>query len=473
MRVRQMCDVVVVLLTGASAADVLVVPDQYTTIQSAIEAAVTGDIVQVQSGIYNETIDFLGKAITVAGESADTTTIDGTGLAGSVVRFVSEENQNSTLETIRIIRGSGEIVSDPVFGDVLCGGGIIVRSASPTLAGCVVEFNAAWGGAGMCNVSGSPRVNNCIFRNNASEGHGGGMYNLDGSHPLLEGCRFESNTASWGGGMTNTTSSHPEVLDCDFWTNVVVNVGGGMFNRSSSNPVVTRCIFYRNEQVGNPLGNGGGMCTYGAGTGGGLCYPVVTQCTFNGNTVSGDGGGMANAYGAHATVVDCAFMFNTCGRDGGGVACVGEDDPDYPSNAAFDGCSFEDNVAADRGGGIFSRRSEPSIVNCTVRGNAASSGGGVYFFESSASTMGDSQICSNTSPQVGGAYVDLGGNSIDDECEDCVADITGDGMVGVDDLLDLIASFGPCAGCPADVNGDGVVGVDDILIVLAAWGTCP
>ena len=54
-----------------------------------------------------------------------------------------------------------------------------------------------------------------------------------------------------------------------------------------------------------------------------------------------------------------------------------------------------------------------------------------------------------------------------------VGDITGDGVVGVDDLLDLIASFGPCAGCPADVNGDGVVGVDDFLIVLAAWGTCP
>jgi hypothetical protein len=473
MRVRQMCGVVVVLLTGASAADVLVVPDQYTTIQSAIEAAVTGDIVQVQSGIYNETIDFLGKAITVAGESADTTTIDGTGLAGSVVRFVSEENQNSTLETIRIIRGSGEIVSDPVFGDVLCGGGIIVRSASPTLFGCVVEFNAAWGGAGMCNVAGSPHVNNCIFRNNASEGHGGGMYNLDGSHPLLEGCRFESNTASWGGGMTNTTGSNPEMLACDFWTNVVFNVGGGMFNRSSSSPVLTGCSFYGNEQVGNPLGSGGGMCTYGAGTGGGLCYPVVTSCSFVANSVMGDGGGMANAYGAHPTVTDSSFVQNTCGRDGGGVACVGEDNPDYPSNGSFEGCWFDDNEATARGGGFFSRRSEPSIINCSAAGNLAAQGGGVYFFESSAATMGASRICGNAMGQIGGAYIDLGGNSVNEVCEDCVADITGDGTVGVDDLLDLIASFGPCAGCPADVDGDGVVGVDDILIVLAAWGVCP
>ncbi len=54
----------------------------------------------------------------------------------------------------------------------------------------------------------------------------------------------------------------------------------------------------------------------------------------------------------------------------------------------------------------------------------------------------------------------------------CPADISGDGLVGADDLLAVIAGWGPCAGCPADLTGDGEVGTDDLLMVLAAWGSC-
>jgi hypothetical protein len=48
-------------------------------------------------------------------------------------------------------------------------------------------------------------------------------------------------------------------------------------------------------------------------------------------------------------------------------------------------------------------------------------------------------------------------------------DATGDGIVDVEDLLAVLAAWGPCNGCPADVNDDGVVDVGDILIVLANW----
>jgi hypothetical protein len=51
-------------------------------------------------------------------------------------------------------------------------------------------------------------------------------------------------------------------------------------------------------------------------------------------------------------------------------------------------------------------------------------------------------------------------------------DITGDGVVNVDDLLTLITAWGPCvppASCPADLNGDGIVNVDDLLMVINHW----
>jgi hypothetical protein len=52
----------------------------------------------------------------------------------------------------------------------------------------------------------------------------------------------------------------------------------------------------------------------------------------------------------------------------------------------------------------------------------------------------------------------------------CPEDVDGDGIVGVNDVLEIIGSWGDCSGCAADVNGDGNVGVDDVLAVISAWG---
>ena len=54
----------------------------------------------------------------------------------------------------------------------------------------------------------------------------------------------------------------------------------------------------------------------------------------------------------------------------------------------------------------------------------------------------------------------------------CPADLDGDGAVGIVDLLQLLAAWGPCPGCTADLDGDGVVGILDFVDLLAAWGPC-
>ena len=53
----------------------------------------------------------------------------------------------------------------------------------------------------------------------------------------------------------------------------------------------------------------------------------------------------------------------------------------------------------------------------------------------------------------------------------CPADVNGDGVVDVLDLLAVIAAWGNLGG-PEDVNGDGVVDVLDLLAVISAWGPC-
>ena len=66
-----------------------------------------------------------------------------------------------------------------------------------------------------------------------------------------------------------------------------------------------------------------------------------------------------------------------------------------------------------------------------------------------------------------GDYVACG----DVDCSaSCEGDCTGDGVVGVDDLLLLIANFGSESSCTWD--GDDVADVEDILTLLAGWGPC-
>ncbi len=80
---------------------------------------------------------------------------------------------------------------------------------------------------------------------------------------------------------------------------------------------------------------------------------------------------------------------------------------------------------------------------------------------------------------------DYNGNGVPDECE-CLADLDGDGEVGILDFLFLLANWGPCpAPCPpscvADIatspvvppTADCIVGINDFLALLANWGNCP
>jgi hypothetical protein len=60
--------------------------------------------------------------------------------------------------------------------------------------------------------------------------------------------------------------------------------------------------------------------------------------------------------------------------------------------------------------------------------------------------------------------------SIVESCHGCPGECTGDGTVGVDDFLALLAEWGQPGLC--DFDGGGV-GVSDFLMLLGGWGPCP
>ena len=52
----------------------------------------------------------------------------------------------------------------------------------------------------------------------------------------------------------------------------------------------------------------------------------------------------------------------------------------------------------------------------------------------------------------------------------CPADLDGDGIIAVNDVLSLLGEFGCLSGCSADITGDGQVTAADMLAILAVFG---
>lgn len=132
------------------------------------------------------------------------------------------------------------------------------------------------------------------------------------------------------------------------------------------------------------------------------------------------------------------------------------------------------NGASAIGAGVICNGS-PVIENCIIKNNVAQIGAGIYHFENGTAgpTVSGTHFCSNKGSDIHGAWIDDGGNTFDESCDgnSCPADITGDAVVNVSDLLAVIEAWGGSSG-PADINQDGIVNVVDLLEVVGSWGDC-
>ena len=58
-----------------------------------------------------------------------------------------------------------------------------------------------------------------------------------------------------------------------------------------------------------------------------------------------------------------------------------------------------------------------------------------------------------------------------DDPDTCLGDVNLDGVVDVQDLVEVILAW-DAPGGPADVNDDGIVDVQDLVTVILQWGPC-
>ncbi|MHC4943461.1 MAG: right-handed parallel beta-helix repeat-containing protein, partial [Planctomycetota bacterium] len=104
--------IAVLCVPALAFSDTIYVPDDYPTIQQAIDAAVNGDTIIVRPGTYVENIDFKGKGTTVqSSHGPEVTVINGENPAnpdlGSVISFHNGEGLDAVLDGFTLTQGTG------------------------------------------------------------------------------------------------------------------------------------------------------------------------------------------------------------------------------------------------------------------------------------------------------------------------------------------------------------------------------
>jgi hypothetical protein len=202
----------------------ITVPTGISTIQSAIDVSIDGDVVEVLAGTYYESIDFNGKAITLTGSDpnnwsvVESTIIDANG-ATQAVLFDSSEDANSVITGLTIRNGSTYCIK-------------CMTSSSPTITKCVVENGTTHG---IYAFSCSP-----LIENNKIRGNNHGVTPASSATPVIKNnwiynnnlngimlwlssatVRIRNNTVFGNGsyGIYKLGAGVPEISNCIVWAN--------------------------------------------------------------------------------------------------------------------------------------------------------------------------------------------------------------------------------------------------------------
>jgi parallel beta-helix repeat protein len=199
----------------ARGSSTFIVPDEYSTIQEAVNNAVDGDTILVSAGTYYEHVT-INKSISLVGENAETTIIDGNN-TGHTVHILSDY-VNVTGFTVQ---NSGS-THMPYLDAGFC---------LNCTVGCTISGNCAVNNdfAGISLLYSSQNI---ITYNNLSGTGWGGIHLMGSSHNVVSGNRI----ADKYGGINGHASSHYNNIT----ENIISNCTYGTFYNTANHNNICR-----------------------------------------------------------------------------------------------------------------------------------------------------------------------------------------------------------------------------------------
>ncbi len=235
------------------------------------------------------------------------------------------------------------------------------------------------------------------------------------------------------------------MTNCIFVNNTGTTGGGAVYLTLNTAPVFSNCVFANNN------GNlSGALYLYHNAD------PMLNNCIFWGNKSQGE---ISNV-----TVQD--YIWHYC-------------------NPSFYNCAVEDGMDSFTMGtssvNAYSNciESDPLFVNPTASDGWLTDASSAYWNVLSTSPCLDAgtgtvqsldlgEFDFGGNPRLQGAALDMG--AYEGGFTPSPADLDGDFLVTINDILLLMGSYGCLSDCGvADLNGDGVVNLIDLLSLLAWW----
>jgi hypothetical protein len=328
----------------------------YTAIQAALDAANSGDIIEVDDGTYAESINFPdGKVITLRSLHGAFSTII-TGVDGSATVTCGSLEGTTTLEGFTINHESGNT-----------GRGINITAGYLTINNCIISDNSANYGGGIANEIGTLTITGSAIVNNSVSNYGGGIYNYSGFLTITDSGISGNSASTTGGGIYNGYSNLLTIITDSTITSNSADYGGGIFNRVDL---------------------------------------TITNSTISGNSAEYNGGGILNDYTATSTITGSTISTNSANHSGGGISNDGIltiTGSTISYNSEYEGGDYFG------GGGIYNTK-DLTITGSTISGNSGNQGGGIYNKDGTL-TITSSTISSNSAIYDGGGiYLKSGTN---------------------------------------------------------------
>jgi hypothetical protein len=219
------------------------VPQDYLTIQAAVDAAVHGDSILLAPGTYrgvgNRDIELRGKNLVVTSSAGPLDTVIDCEQAGR--GFYLHEHETATVERLTIQNGYARAFA----GDPGTGGGIRCGVTIATISDCrILNNHADTNGGGVYFFVFEGRLQRCFIAGNSAVLDGGGVAEPYGVASIQD-CVIVGNTAGSGGGVSFNGTGSNTLQRCTISGNFSQHGGGGVW---TGNPAyLDRCIVWDNS----------------------------------------------------------------------------------------------------------------------------------------------------------------------------------------------------------------------------------